>query len=240
MAKVFSNEDANLANSSRVVRERGYSDIDLTLNANIISESDKGDIYKKLDAASVKQSLKNLILTNRFEKPYRPAFGANLGSKLFELIDETSGNEVIDSIKKSIERYEPRAKILNIKVFANPNSNSLSVTLEFRIINTSVSESFNVNLKEPFTLDRVLVQTPTPEPLGVLLGKVDESRVLISRANSSEEPLEQIVETYGKIMTSGGRFIAFDDGLRSDISKVLVRENNDDIITTETGLPINI
>ena len=51
MAKVFSNEDANLSNSIRVVRERAYSDIDLTLNANIISESDKGDIYKKLDAA---------------------------------------------------------------------------------------------------------------------------------------------------------------------------------------------
>lgn len=236
MAKVFSSEDANLSNSIRVVRERAYSDIDLTLNANIISESDKGDIYKKLDAASVKQSLKNLILTNRFEKPYRPAFGANLGSKLFELIDETSGNEVIDSIKKSIERYEPRAKILNIKVFANPNSNSLSVTLEFRIINTSVSESFNVNLKEPFILDRVLVQTPTPEPLGVLLGKVDESRVFLS----TEESSERIVETYGKIMTSGGRFIAFDDGLRSDKSRVLVLQNNDSLITTETGLPINI
>ena len=116
----------------------------------------------------------------------------------------------------------------------------MSVTLEFRIINTSVSESFNVNLKEPFILDRVLVQTPTPEPLNVLLGKVDESRVLISRGNSSEEPLEEIVETYGKIMTTGGRFIAFDDGLRSDISRVLVLENNDDIITTETGLSINI
>ena len=116
MAKVFSNQDANLDNSIRVVRERAYSDIDLSLSTNIISEGDKGDIYKKLDAASVKQSLKNLILTNKFEKPYRPTFGANLTGKLFELLNETSGNEVIDSIKKSIERYEPRAKILNIKV----------------------------------------------------------------------------------------------------------------------------
>lgn len=217
MSKVFSNEDTNLSSSIRVVKDRVYSDIDLTLNPNIISESGKGDIYKKTDAASVKQSIKNLILTNKFEKPYRPSFGANLTSKLFELVDETSGNEIIDSIKKTIQRYEPRAKILNIKVFANPNNNSLSVTLEFRIINTSISETLSMNLKEPFSLERVPVVTPEPEPQIILL-----------------------METSGRVLTSGGRFIALDEGLRSDISRVLVRENNDDLITTETGLPINI
>lgn len=228
MSKVFSNEDANLNSSIRIARERTYSDIDLSFNPNIINEYGKGDIYKKLDASSVKQSLKNLILTNKFEKPYRPSFGANLGSKLFELIDELSGNEIIDSIKKTIERYEPRAKILNIKVFSNPNNNSLSVTLEFRIINTSVSETLNMSLKEPFKLDRVIAETPEPEPQIRLL--MEPSAVAsVNRSVVSD-----------RILTSGGRFIALDEGLKSDESKVLVRENNDDLITTETGLPINI
>lgn len=227
MAKVFSSEDANLDTSVRVTRKRLYSDIDLSLNANIISEEGLGDIYKKTDAAAVKQAIKNLLMTNRFEKPYRPAFGANLGSKLFELIDETSGNEVIDLIKATIERYEPRAKILNIRVFSNPDNYSLSVTLEFRIINTNVSESLSVNFREPFTLDRELPVTLPPEFEGRILLENDTNRSL------SDDDL-------GRLLTSGGRFIAIDTGLRSDRSRVLIRENNDDLITTETGLPINI
>jgi phage baseplate assembly protein W len=227
MAKVFSSEDANLDTSIRVARKRLYSDIDLSLNANIISEEGQGDIYKKTDAAAVKQSIKNLLMTNRFEKPYRPAFGANLGSKLFELIDETSGNEVIDLVKKSIERYEPRAKILNIKVFSNPDNYSLSVTLEFRIINTNVSESLSMNFREPFKLDKVLAATPTP---------VIEGRILLD--NELNRSLSD--NELGSLLTSGGRFITIDTGLRSDRSRVLVRENNDDLITTETGIPINM
>jgi phage baseplate assembly protein W len=227
MAKVFSYEDANLDTSIRVTRKRLYSDIDLSLNTNIISEEGKGDIYKKTDAAAVKQSIKNLLMTNRFEKPYRPAFGANLGSKLFELIDEASGNEVIDLVKKSIERYEPRAKILNIKVFSNPDNYSLSVTLEFRIINTNVSESLSMNFREPFILDRELPATPTPDP---------EGRILLDNAFNMDRSDKDL----GSLLTSGGRFITIDTGLRSDRSRVLIRENNDDLITTETGLPINI
>lgn len=227
MAKVFSSEDANLDTSIRVTRKRLYSDIDLSLNSNIISQEGKGDIYKKTDAAAVKQAIKNLLMTNRFEKPYRPAFGANLGSKLFELIDETSGNEIIDLIKITIERYEPRAKILNIKVFSNPDNYSLSVTLEFRIINTNVTEFLSINFREPFRLERELPVTRIPAIEGRILLENDFNKSL------SDDDL-------GRLLTSGGRFITIDTGLRSDESRVLVRENNDDIITTETGLPINI
>jgi phage baseplate assembly protein W len=227
MAKVFSYEDANLDTSIRVTRKRLYSDIDLSLNTNIISEEGKGDIYKKTDAAAVKQSIKNLLMTNRFEKPYRPSFGANLGSKLFELIDEASGNEVIDLVKKSIERYEPRAKILNIKVFSNPDNYSLSLTLEFRIINTNVSESLSMNFREPFILDKVLPVTPQFIPEGRIILDNEENRSLID-------------DNIGRLLTSGGRFIAIDKGLRSDESRILIRENNDDLITTETGIPINM
>lgn len=215
MSKVFAYEDGNLASSVRVTRKRLYSDIDLSLAAKPFSGD--GDVYKKTDAAAVKQSIKTLILTNRFEKPYRPAFGANLGSRLFELADGNSGDDIIESIKKSIERYEPRAKILNIKVFSNPDYNSLAVTLEFRIINTSISETLNLDLRTPFSIEKVLPTTAEPQP-GVML----------------------LMETGGRVATSGGRFLAIDEGLRSDEFRILVKENNDDIITTESGVPINM
>lgn len=165
MSKVFSYEDGNLNSSIRVTRKRVYSDVDLSFAAKYAGENEqgeilRGDVYKKLDAAAVKQAIKTLILTNRFEKPYRPAFGANLGSKLFELADGNTGEEIIESIKKSIERYEPRAKILNIKVYSNPDNNALSVTLEFRVINSNVSETLNLDLRTPFKLEKTLPETP--------------------------------------------------------------------------------
>jgi len=143
MSKIFSTEDGNLSSSIRVVKEREYSDIDLSLGARTSTD---GDVFRKTDAASVKQAVKNLIMTNRFEKPYRPNYGANLGGMLFELMSEDVGEEIIDNIKKTIQRYEPRAKVLNIKVTATPDYNSVTATIEFRIVNTNLVESLKVSL----------------------------------------------------------------------------------------------
>jgi len=145
MSKVFSTEDKNLQSSVRVNRKSLYSDIDLTLSTK--SSGQVGDIYKKTDAAAVKQAIKTLVMTNRFEKPYRPAFGGNLGAMLFELATEETGEEIIERVSQAIERYEPRAKVLNIDVFANGDQNSISVRLEFRVINTNVVETLNLNIR---------------------------------------------------------------------------------------------
>lgn len=143
MSKIFSTEDGNLSSSIRVVKERVYSDIDLSLDARTSTD---GDVFRKTDAASVKQAIKNLLMTNRFEKPYRPNYGANLGGLLFELMNEDVGDEIIDAITKSIERYEPRAKILGIKVTATTDYNAVTATLEFRVVGTGVVETLKVSL----------------------------------------------------------------------------------------------
>lgn len=148
MAKIFSTEDGNLNKSIRVKREREYSDIDLSLSAR--TETD-GDVFKKTDAAAVKQAVKNLLLTNQYDKPYRPQFGGNLGGLLFELMDADTGDEIIDRIKKAIETYEPRAKILNVRVIANPDTNSIIATIEFRVISTNVVDSLKISLNPSTT-----------------------------------------------------------------------------------------
>lgn len=84
-----------------------------------------------------------------------------------------------------------------------------------------------MNFREPFILDRELPATPTPDP---------EGRILLDNAFNMDRSDKDL----GSLLTSGGRFITIDTGLRSDRSRVLIRENNDDLITTETGLPINI
>lgn len=143
MAKIYSTEDGNLNTSIRVVKERQYSDIDLTLSSRTSTD---GDVFKKTDAASVKQSIKNLLLTNNFEKPYRPFYGGNLRSLLFELMTEDVGEEIIDNIKKAIQRYEPRAKVLNVRVTATPDYNSVTASVEFRIINTGLVDTLRISL----------------------------------------------------------------------------------------------
>lgn len=148
MAKIYSTEDGNLNTSIRVVKEREYSDIDLSLTARTATD---GDVFKKTDAASVKQAIKNLLLTNKFEKPYRPNYGANLRGLLFELMTEDVGEEIIENIKKSIARYEPRAKVLGVKVTATPDYNSVTATIEFRVISTGLVDTLRVSLNPSST-----------------------------------------------------------------------------------------
>jgi len=130
-----SNEDGNLSKSPRVTKEIPWSDFDLSFFARTSSD---GDVFKKTDAASVKQSLKTLLLTNRFEKPYRPAFGGDLSGLLFEMADENTGEEIATRIKTAVQRYEPRVKIINLKVTARPDRYTVNVLIEFRIVNTGV------------------------------------------------------------------------------------------------------
>ena len=148
MAKIYSTEDGNLNTSIRIVKEREYSDIDLSLTARTATD---GDVFKKTDAASVKQAIKNLLLTNKFEKPYRPNYGANLRSLLFELMTEDVGEEIIENIKKSIARYEPRARVLGVKVTATPDYNSVTATIEFRVISTGLIDTLRVSLNPSST-----------------------------------------------------------------------------------------
>jgi len=184
MAKIFSNEDKDLNKSPRVVREREYSDIDLSLDARVAPtySSGDGDILRKTDAAAVKQSIKNLLLTNRFEKPYRPNFGGNLGGLLFELMDENTADLMIGQIRAAIERYEPRAKITNLKIVATPDYNSVSVQIEFRIVNTQFSDALRVKLTETPAAAAILPPvTKDPEPDEIL--KTESGSRLLTFSN---------------------------------------------------------
>ena len=131
MARQLSIEDGNLSSSILTSRRKSYSDIDL-----LFERKPSGDIYRKTDADAVKQSVKNIVSTNRYEKPFEIFYGANITGMLFELAEAGLGTHIEDQIKSALEQYEPRAKILNIEVNSNPDRNSLQVALLFRIKST--------------------------------------------------------------------------------------------------------
>ena len=140
--RVLSTEDGNLQKSTLISsRAVDYLDIDLTF-----AKRPSGDIYKKKDAAAVKQSIKNLLLTDFYEKPFQPFFGGNLRAMLFELADEDTEDEVEENIRNAINKYEPRAEILTITVNVLPDQNDMRVSVYFKIISTEETVTFTTNL----------------------------------------------------------------------------------------------
>ena len=107
-----------------------YTDLDLLFVANPIS----GDVTTKKDADAVKRSVKNILLTNHYERPFKPNFGANLRSRLFEL-DEVGGRKNLErDIVETLSALEPR--ILNIKVqIADLDNNNLDVRVAYIVKN---------------------------------------------------------------------------------------------------------
>lgn len=140
--KTFSIEDGNLANKPITTSQtRTYKDIDLTF-ANKVS----GDVFKKTDAASVKQSVKNILLTNKTERPFQPYFGGNLGSFLFSLSEEIDEDDIRDTIENAIYNFESRALVRDVKVNVKPDNHDVSVTVVFQVVSTSKIETLNISL----------------------------------------------------------------------------------------------
>lgn len=140
--RAFAIEDGNL-NSKTIVtsRTRVYRDLDLTF-----TPKGTGDIFKKNDAAAVKQAVKNLLLTNRTEKPFQPEFGADLNDILFDLDTEIIEDVLPDLIFQAIETYEKRAKVLNIETSVYSDRNEVVVTIVFQIVNTGEIVTLELSL----------------------------------------------------------------------------------------------
>lgn len=140
--RVLSTEDGDLQKTTLISsRNVAYEDIDLAF-----AKKPAGDLYKKKDAAAVKQAVKNILLTNHFEKPFLPFFGSDLRGMLFELADDTTDSVLQNNIKQSIEQYEPRAEILELDVVVQPDRHDISVTVKFKVINTEEIVVFTTNL----------------------------------------------------------------------------------------------
>ena len=141
MARAYSTEDTNLSRSLISSRGTDYKDIDLAFAAK-----PAGDVFKKVDAAAVKQAVKNLLLTNRGEKPFQPDFGADLNEVLVNLDTEFDPDFVQDLIAEAIKNFEPRALVLSVSVSTDGDNNRLDATVEFQVVNTEEIVTTEVSL----------------------------------------------------------------------------------------------
>ena len=122
--------DAERTNlSSRSVKV--YKDLDLFFTMHPI----KKDIVALKYIEAVKRSVKNLIFTNHYERPFHPEIGSGIRGMLFELVSSGISGILQRQIKDVINNFEPRVELTRVDVIPNEDQNRYEVELEFYILN---------------------------------------------------------------------------------------------------------
>ena len=97
-----------------------YSDIDFTFTKKPVT----ADVALSYDDQAVIRSIRNLLLTNHFERPFNPDLGSNLNALLFELVSPLTAASLEREINTMIDNYEPRARVNEVIVTPLPDNNA--------------------------------------------------------------------------------------------------------------------
>lgn len=124
---------------------RTFSDIDLNFTAHPVTK----DITRRYDENAIKQSIKNLLLTRNFERPFHSEIGSPIRQLLFEPVGPMFVVMMQRAIIDVINNFEPRVEVLDVQVNDSIDANAVYVTLEYKIVNT----------ERPLTLDFALERT---------------------------------------------------------------------------------
>lgn len=93
------------------------------------------DVSRKINEDAVKESIRNLVLTDRGEKPFQPLVGCDVRKLLFENYGPETSLLIKESIISTVTTFEPRAEIVTVNVNPRPDDNSFEVSIIFRVIN---------------------------------------------------------------------------------------------------------
>ena len=112
---------------------KSFRDFSLTFEKNAVTN----DILSLKNEAAIKESVKNIVLYNFYEKPFDPFFGGNILGLLFENSTPTMVLEVKNRIEKSIEIHEPRVTAVSVQVQFEENRNELNCKIQYLILGIS-------------------------------------------------------------------------------------------------------
>ena len=115
---------------SRNVRK--YRDLDLFFSR----KQGSGDVNRITDVEAVKRSVRNLVLTNFYEKPFHPEIGSGVRDMLFENMSPLTAVVLAKKVEDVIENFEPRARLVGVRALPNLDRNEYEVTIEFFVVNT--------------------------------------------------------------------------------------------------------
>jgi phage baseplate assembly protein W len=130
MAAPTAHKDAQGQNDiERNVRQ--YTDLDLFFAKKATSK----DISKVTDIQAVKRSIRNLVLTNHYEKPFHPEIGSGVRGILFEPMTPLTAHILTRKIEDVIVNFEPRARLISVRALPNLDRNEYECTVEFYVVN---------------------------------------------------------------------------------------------------------
>jgi len=124
---------------------QSYSDFLTDLNPHPVS----GDIVKYVNENAVIRSIRNLLLTNKFDRLYQPTIGTDIQKMLFEPISGSTAQNISVFVQQTINTFEPRAKIIKIDIVPDGDNHRYVINLIIMVINKQEPISFNI------TLDRI-------------------------------------------------------------------------------------
>ena len=126
----MANYDASSINKSKR-SNKIYKDLDLNFTRNPVTN----DVTRIEDIDAVKRSVKNLVQTNFYERPFHPELGCGIRELLFENYSPIIGIFLKRKITEVINRYEPRVSLVNVTLDDDPDRNRLKVSLYFYVQN---------------------------------------------------------------------------------------------------------
>jgi phage baseplate assembly protein W len=128
-----------------VAKTLTFKDLNITFKPHPIT----GDLIVTKDEAAIKQSVVNLLLTNRGERFFNANLGSSISSLLFEPLDYGTAGMVSAEIENTLKAYEPRIKVLAVNTVPDFDQNGFDIELIFEIIGRE-----DVPLNVAFFLER--------------------------------------------------------------------------------------
>ena len=122
---------------------RTFRDLDLNFTIHLIRK----DINTHKNEYAIINSVKNLVLTNHYERPFQPEIGSNIRRLLFENVESITAAQIEREITETVENFEPRVQVSKVTASADPDNNGYKVTLEFFVINNANPITINFFLE---------------------------------------------------------------------------------------------
>ena len=133
----------DISKAQVVARKKQHRDLDLSLKIHPIRK----DIIPLKDDNAIKNALRNLLVSNFYDRPFSRDKGANLKGLLFEPADVFTRITMRKNLESVIRKYEPRVSIRSIKITDNADTNSYRINVNFKIKEDNTDESVSIVLR---------------------------------------------------------------------------------------------
>ena len=122
---------------------RQFTDLDLNFTPHPVT----GDVGFKKDENAIKQAVKNLVLTQNFERPFHSEIGSSLRSLLFEPATPMTKEILRKTISDTITNFEPRVELIGVDINYTLDDTAVNVRVRFKVINTFTPIDVNLTLE---------------------------------------------------------------------------------------------